>query len=115
MARDPAPGPENQDSGPPAPDAGGEALVRKLAGLARLELTAEEVARTAPDLARILAAFQALEGAELPDPPAPAGESRDGLRPDEPRPSTGPDPLLANAPERIEDFYGVPKTIGGAP
>ena len=77
-------------------------------------LVKDAKARTAA-LEADLAAFQALEGAELPDPPAPAGESRDGLRPDEPRPSTGPDPLLANAPERIEDFYGVPKTIGGAP
>jgi len=107
--------PENQDSAPSGPGAGGEALVRKLAGLARLELAPEEVARTAPDLARILAAFQALERAELPAPPAPVGDSRDGLRPDEPHSSPGPDPLLANAPERIENFYGVPKTIGGSP
>ena len=118
MAPTPAHTPENADSGPPgAPDASRddpEALVRKLAGLARLELAPEEVRDTAPALTRILEAFQTLEQAELPAAPPGTEEPVDELRPDEPRPSLGPDPLLANAPERIEDFYGVPKTIGGA-
>jgi len=92
-----------------------EDLVRRTAALARLEIDGEEARRLGGQFARILEAFQTL--AELDDGgAATATGPTDGAaprRPDEARPSLPVDAALANAPRRIEDFYGVPKTIGG--
>lgn len=91
-----------------------EDLVRRLCELARLELPEEELTAAVPHLERILGAFHALAEAPIAPPatdePPPAA---DASRPDEPAPSLPPGALLRNAPERIEDFYGVPKTLGG--
>jgi len=91
-----------------------EDLVRRTAELARLSITDEEAARLAPPFARILAHFHALAEVDLEDvePTTGAFGLRDVLRKDERRPSLTQDEVLANAPERIEDFYSVPKTVG---
>jgi len=92
-----------------------EDLVRRTAELARLSITDEEAARFAPQFARILAHFQTLAEVDLEgvEPTTGASGLCDVLRADEPRESLPPEEALANAPERIEDFYSVPKTIGG--
>ncbi len=89
--------------------------VRRTAALARLEITDEEAERLGPQFARILAAFRVLasldvEGAEAM---THASGEESVLRADEERPSLPVDAALSNAPRRVDDFYGVPKTIGG--
>lgn len=90
-------------------------LVRQTAALARLEIDEGEARRLGPQFAAILRHFQVLEGVDVGDaePMTAATKARDVLRPDEVRPSLKPDALLANAPRRIEDFYAVPRTVGG--
>jgi aspartyl-tRNA(Asn)/glutamyl-tRNA(Gln) amidotransferase subunit C len=92
-----------------------EELVRRTAELARLSITADEAALLAPQFARILEHFRTLSEVDLEgvEPTTGAFGLRDVLRPDEPRESLSQDAALSNAPERIEDFYSVPKTIGG--
>ena len=88
-------------------------VVRKTAALARLDITAEEVARLAPQFAQILEAFQTISRLDVgaARPMTRAGGEVPRMRPDLERPSLEPDAALGNAPERIEDFYSVPKTI----
>jgi aspartyl-tRNA(Asn)/glutamyl-tRNA(Gln) amidotransferase subunit C len=90
-------------------------LVRRTAALARLSITDEEARALAPQFARILAAFGTLAELELDDGEAMvrAGGDQAVLRDDEPRPSLAPDAVLRNAPEREDDFYRVPRTVGG--
>ena len=84
--------------------------------LARLALTEEELARLAPELGRVLGAFEALARAQTSDGSAePAAEPRaaGGARPrrDEPQPSLPRDTLLAAAPASADGFFVVPKTV----
>ena len=94
--------------------------LRRVAELARLELTPEEAPRLAEEFGRILAAFGSLrdvaaDAADDRDPPTPELRGVTGrLRSDEPRETSAEEPAsLAAAPERIDDFYGVPRTLGG--
>ncbi len=92
-----------------------EELVRRTAALARLEVTDQEVARLAPQFARILAAFEALAeidvaGAETMER---AGRAEPMERADEERPALGCEAALGNAPRREGDYFSVPKTVGG--
>ncbi len=87
--------------------------VRRTAHLARLALPEAELARHVPQFERILEAFQVLaqfEGAAaIGAEPAPLAR----VHPDEPRPSLSPARALAGAPEVVEGFFAVPKTVGG--
>jgi aspartyl/glutamyl-tRNA(Asn/Gln) amidotransferase C subunit len=86
--------------------------VRTLARLARLALTAEEERRLAPDLQRILAAFEVLaRHAAVAAPVPPSGAAR--TRGDEPQPSMPRAELLAAASATADGFFSVPKTVGG--
>lgn len=85
--------------------------VDDVARLAHLALGPARRAELAPQLERILDAFGVLEAADLDDEPAPT-EAPATLRADEPRPSLGPERVLRAAPERVGDFFGVPKTVG---
>ena len=92
--------------------------VRTLAGLARLALSDEELARYQGDLARILAAFETLarhEGVTLADPRTCSSPSPEPgrTRADRPLPSLPPEVILAPAPAQEENFFLVPKTVGG--
>ena len=99
MASDPSPSPSR---------------VRETAYLARLGLSDEECARLEPEFDAILAHFHAL--AEL-DLEGVEGTATVGLqdvhRPDEPRPSLDPGPLLEQAPAAVEGHYQVPRAVGG--
>lgn len=92
--------------------------VRALAQLARLELSEEELARFAPELERILEAFEVLSrsvpgaararGATPALPMPPVARTRE----DVPVPSLERDELLANASASEDGFFVVPKTVG---
>jgi aspartyl-tRNA(Asn)/glutamyl-tRNA(Gln) amidotransferase subunit C len=92
-----------------------EDTVRRIAALARLSIDEEEVRALGADFARILAHFESLAALDVEgvEPTAGATDVADVLRKDRPRPSLPPDAVLANAPERVDDFYSVPKTVGG--
>lgn len=93
--------------------------LRNLARLARLALGEEELARLAPELERILAAFEVLgrggpssggssEGEAEPGPLVPARPRGDVALPSTPR-----EALLAAASRSEDGFFVVPLTVGG--
>lgn len=91
--------------------------VARIAALARLDITGPEAQALAAQFSRILEQFQVLaaedvEGVEPMLGGLPPGASQIA-REDSPRPSSPPEALLGNAPARVGDFYGVPKTVGG--
>jgi aspartyl-tRNA(Asn)/glutamyl-tRNA(Gln) amidotransferase subunit C len=87
-----------------------EAQVRRVAKLARLELTDEEVGRFSRDLGAILEYIQKLNelNTEGVEPLAHCLPITNVLRADEVRPSLGAEAALANAPERYENYFKVP-------
>jgi aspartyl/glutamyl-tRNA(Asn/Gln) amidotransferase C subunit len=90
--------------------------VRALARLARLALTPGELAQLAPELARILAAFEVLAEREpATAEAAPAGARASAARGDEPLPGLTREALLAGAPRSLDGFFVVPRTVGGEP
>jgi len=87
--------------------------VRWVAHLARLELSAEELAVITPQLQAILAYVDQLrqvntEGVEPLAHPLPI---HNVFRDDQPAPSLPVDAALANAPAREGDFYRVPAVL----
>ena len=87
--------------------------VEKVALLARLELTEEEKDIFTGQMDAILAYVDKLNELDTSDviPTAHAVPMENAFRDDEERPSIGVDNALANAPERAEGFYRVPKVI----
>ena len=91
--------------------------VRYVAGLARLALDDDEVARLAPQLSAILAYAEQV-GAVAADDVAPTGHPypvASPLRPDEARPSLPPEAVLAAAPEADEQRFAVPRIVAEEP
>jgi aspartyl-tRNA(Asn)/glutamyl-tRNA(Gln) amidotransferase subunit C len=90
--------------------------VRKIAELARLDLSGEEEKALAGQFANILAQFQVLARLDVSGVEAMVGGSRasDVYREDHPRPSLPAEAMLRNAPAHTAEFYVVPKTVGGA-
>jgi len=87
--------------------------VEKVAKLARLELTGEELDRYGQQLGAILdyiAKLEKLDVAAL-EPLAHAVDTSNVFREDEPRPGLKRDAALQNAPEKTGDFFIVPKII----
>jgi aspartyl-tRNA(Asn)/glutamyl-tRNA(Gln) amidotransferase subunit C len=93
--------------------------VAKVAALARLSLTAEEMARYQTQLSAILDAFEKLkaldtEGIEptLGGAPGAEGPSQSAHnRSDAPQPSLEPELALSNAPSRRGTSFSVPKIL----
>ncbi|HEX9123894.1 MAG TPA: Asp-tRNA(Asn)/Glu-tRNA(Gln) amidotransferase subunit GatC [Actinomycetota bacterium] len=84
-----------------------------VARLARLDLTAEERDRLRTQLGLILehaAKVGEVAAAEVP-PTAWAIPRANVLRPDEPTPSLPREDVLANAPEREDDRFKVPRIV----
>ena len=84
--------------------------VRKVAKLARLELADADLARLQPQLSAILDYVDQLqqlntEGIEPLAHPLPIANA---FREDVPSPSLSVDDALANAPNRIGNYFGVP-------
>ena len=87
--------------------------VRKVAKLARLELADADLARLQPQLSAILDYVDQLqqlntEGIEPLAHPLPIANA---FREDVPSPSLSVDDALANAPNRIGNYFGVPAVL----
>ena len=90
-----------------------KAEVEHVARLARLELSAAEVETFTGQMHAILAYVEKLNGLDTSGvvPTAHAVPMENSFREDEVKPSIGVDKALANAPERAEGFFRVPKVI----
>lgn len=89
--------------------------VERIAELARLDLTPEELDTFTPQLAEILGYVEQIRGLDTTGVPAAfhiAG--RPVERPDEPRPSLSREDALDNAPEAAREggLFKVPRVIG---
>ena len=87
--------------------------VRKVAKLARLQLTDREVEEFTEQLGAILGYVEKMNelDTEQVEPLAHCLPISNVFRADEIRPSLGADRALANAPERDESFFKVPKIL----
>jgi aspartyl-tRNA(Asn)/glutamyl-tRNA(Gln) amidotransferase subunit C len=87
--------------------------VEHVALLARLNLAEEELETFTGQMDAILAYVDKLNGLDTSGivPTAHAVPMENAFRADVVRPSIGTDNALANAPERVEGFFRVPKVI----
>ena len=87
--------------------------VRWVAHLARLELSADELATMTRQLSAIVDYVAQLQQVNTDgiEPMAHAVEVHNVFRGDEIRPSLPVEAALANAPDRQGDFYGVPAVL----
>ena len=87
--------------------------VEKVAKLARLQLSGEELDRYGAQLGAILDYIAKLEKLDVAglEPLAHAVDTANVFRADEPRPGLTRDAALQNAPEKTGDFFIVPKII----
>ena len=84
--------------------------VKFIAGLARLELSEDEMQRYRNQLSQILAYFQQLEQLDTEEiqPTTSFLFEKPPLRHDQPQPGLTTDELLKNAPETDERLFRVP-------
>jgi aspartyl-tRNA(Asn)/glutamyl-tRNA(Gln) amidotransferase subunit C len=91
--------------------------VERVAALAHLNLSAEEKALFAKQLADVLQYAEHVQGVDTTGVPATAHvvSGLDGERPDQPAPSLTPQEVTANAPDanREAGLFRVPRVIGG--
>ena len=88
--------------------------VRHVALLARLSLTPEEERRFQQQLSAILEAMKQLDELDTSKVEATSHATRgeaSALRPDEERPSIGPDKAVGNAPAKVGTSFAVPRII----
>lgn len=94
-----------------------EADVEKVAQLAHMELTPDELNIFAPQMAEIVAYVEQLNALNTSNvEPAlggltPEGEATDSARNDEAAPSLGQKIALAEAPDAAEGHFRVPKVL----
>ena len=90
-----------------------EAQVRRIARLARLSLSDDEVRAFSGQLANILDYVRQIESLDTEgvEPLAHAGSVTDVLREDEPREGLSRQQALANAPDTHADCFRVPSVI----
>ena len=93
------------------------AEVAKVAALARLTLSDEELERFTGQLASILDHAADVEALELDDVPPTSHPLplHDVTRPDEPRPCLARDEVLGEAPAAEQGMFRVPPVLGEAP
>lgn len=90
-----------------------DADVRKIARLARLRLSDDEVARYGGQLGKILdamAELKSLDTEKVPPTSSVLG-AVNVMREDEPRPFEGRERILENAPDRDGPYFKVRKVI----
>ena len=89
--------------------------VRKVANLARLQLSEAEEQQFAGQLSNILEYVQQLDELDTEDvpPTTRAIEVSNITRQDELQTFEAREDILESAPEREEDFFKVPKILGG--
>ena len=87
--------------------------VRYTAGLARLHLSEEEIAKFQAQLSQVLEYVQKLESVDIShvEPTAHANPVFNVVREDEPRPWFTSRQALANAPRQANGLFVVPKVI----
>ena len=87
--------------------------VARLAGLARIELTPEELEHLAPQLDVILESVASVAGLAADDipPTSHAMPLTNVFRPDEVRPGLGVEQALAEAPASEDDRFRVPRIL----
>ncbi len=87
--------------------------VEKIAHLARLDIEDGLKETLAEQLSHILDYMDTLQKVDVTGvtPVSGAAFMNNVLRQDDPRPSPGPAVTLANAPERDDDFYTVPRVV----
>jgi aspartyl-tRNA(Asn)/glutamyl-tRNA(Gln) amidotransferase subunit C len=87
--------------------------VRKVAHLARLELSSQEEERFTAQLGDILDYFEQLGELDVSEvaPTFRAIDVSNVTRPDVLQPCDNPEALLENAPDREGEFFKVPKII----
>jgi aspartyl-tRNA(Asn)/glutamyl-tRNA(Gln) amidotransferase subunit C len=90
-----------------------KAEVEHVARLARLELSEAEKAQFTVQLNEILQFVAQLNQLDTScvELTAQAIPVRNGLRPDRVAPSLDPELALANAPDRLDNFFKVPKVL----
>ena len=90
-----------------------EAQVQQVAKLARLELSDREVSQFSTQLSAIFEYIEKLNelDTENVEPLAHCLPVHNVLREDVPRPSLSNDAALANAPEREDEYFKVPKIL----
>ncbi len=94
-----------------------EADVEKVAQLAHMEMTPDELHIFAPQMAEIVAYVEKLNSVVTSNvEPAlggltPEGEATDSARDDSPVPSLGQKVALAEAPDAAEGHFRVPKVL----
>lgn len=89
------------------------ATVRRIARLARLHLDEPEVARFQQELDGIIGWIEQLNEVDVTDvqPLTGAGQMALKMREDIVTDGNIPEKVLANAPERVGNFFTVPKVI----
>ena len=87
--------------------------VEKMAHLARLDVDDELKETLAGQLSDILDYIDTLKDVDVDGvtPVSGAAFMKNVLREDKQEPSPGPDVTLANAPERDQDFFVVPRVV----
>jgi aspartyl-tRNA(Asn)/glutamyl-tRNA(Gln) amidotransferase subunit C len=94
-----------------------EKEVAKIAELAHLEITEDELRAFTPQIAEIVAYVEQLKALDTSNvSPAiggltPEGEKTDSTRPDEVRPSLGQKLALEEAPDAAYGYFRVPKVL----
>lgn len=89
------------------------ATVRRIALLARIRLDAAEVPRLQAELNSILGWIEQLNEVDVEGIEPLTGGAQMALKMREDVVTDGgyPEKVLANAPERIDDYYAVPKVV----
>lgn len=87
--------------------------VEKVGHLARLELTPDDVSKFTLQMNSILSYVEKLNELETGSilPTSHAVPLENAFRNDDPVQSIGAENALASAPDRVEDFFRVPKVI----
>ena len=90
-----------------------EAQVRRVALLSRLELSDQEVSQFSTQLSAIFEYIEKLNELDTDnvEPLAHCLPVHNIFREDVPRPSLSNDAALANAPEREDEYFKVPKIL----
>lgn len=89
------------------------ATIRRIASLARIRVEEDEVEPLCHELNGILGWIEQLNEVDVSNvaPLTDATHMTMTMRPDVVTDGGYPDKVLANAPERIGDFYAVPKVV----
>ncbi len=88
--------------------------VQHVAKLSRLDLDPDQIHRFAQQLSDVLVHVAKLNELDVTnvEPMAHAMDVTNVMRDDEPQPALPVDDALANAPQRFDSFFQVPKVLG---